>query len=161
MVWRRNKENLNGLTDMRQLSGDDQAISTVVAFANDNPDTPAVGELALDGSDNGTAGMFHQDHAGDADIFNRLLVNSTHLACCDDFHNTRFAVQKGDWHNRMIAPAVKNLDAFITSGHARNRVGPQSQAILFASVRRLVVAYPDRFWSLEWLRSGAQGFGNQ
>lgn len=85
--------------DLRTLSfqetGDDETVSTVVAFAAKNGDDFPGGRAAcaFECLDYPRSGSFHQGSAGYARFLNRVTIKLLHLSGCDDFHEISLCVK--------------------------------------------------------------------
>ena len=86
----------------REVAGDDEAVAGVVAFAAEDDDG-AVDAEALEHIDATAAGVFHEDEAGDAVLFDGDAVDGAAL----------FAVEDGRGHAARVTRywSVGNLVA--------------------------------------------------
>jgi hypothetical protein len=68
------------------VTGGDESIAAVVAFAAEDGDAVVAGVFADDEAGDCGAGVFHQGGGGDAELIGGDAIDFAHLAGGEDFH---------------------------------------------------------------------------
>ncbi len=80
------KHDGDGAAGLGEVTGGDESIAAVVAFAAEDGDSIMAGIFAKDEAGDRRSGVFHQGGRGYAELLDRQPVGFAHLACGEYFH---------------------------------------------------------------------------
>ena len=89
------KHDGDGAAGLGKVTGGDESIAAVVAFAAEDGDSVVAGIFAEDEAGDRRSGVFHQGGGGYAELLGREPVGFAHLACGEYFHSALDAIATG------------------------------------------------------------------